>query len=467
MHASSVNNVLFHTAIQLSVPGVTTTMGSIPSKLHSYSDIEYLSLTKKIRCNLSSFSKHSHLNNKQRKKDVRDIVTQTNTHKNQQHSTHSDDNNKQEMTTAITSTSKGYLSPSQYYQYPISSTKHNNNKSIKNTLLGIWQGLNNDELHSSPIDSKYIEEHVKKNTPNWKACSKVVTSLLTFTRTKKEKYEWIQLVGHPGTFKEGIHDGYVLKQLNENERICCELLQNDNLKNFVPKYNGTIEDDEGKFFIEMEDLLASFHEPCIMDCKIGVRTYLEEELEKSERNPEPRADLYNKMIAINPLAPTEKENQEKKILKPRYMIWRESLSSSQDLGFRIEAIKKSRGLMSKEFQRIKERNDVKKQLIDFIDNSLPRAAGYYERLVELRSTCINSDFFQTHELISSSLLFVHDGNKASLWMIDFGKTRLLPKDISITHRKPWVRGSHEDGYLLGLDNLITLFHEIIHEITFS
>jgi hypothetical protein len=39
----------------------------------------------------------------------------------------------------------------------------------------------------------------------------------------------------------------------------------------------------------MEDLLASFHEPCIMDCKIGVRTYLEEDLEKSERDPHPRA----------------------------------------------------------------------------------------------------------------------------------------------------------------------------------
>ncbi len=39
----------------------------------------------------------------------------------------------------------------------------------------------------------------------------------------------------------------------------------------------------------MEDLLASFNEPCIMDCKIGVRTYLEADLEKSERDPEPRA----------------------------------------------------------------------------------------------------------------------------------------------------------------------------------
>lgn len=44
-----------------------------------------------------------------------------------------------------------------------------------------------------------------------------------------------------------------------------------------------------KAYIEMEDLLASFHEPCIMDCKIGVRTYLEEDLEKSERDPEPRS----------------------------------------------------------------------------------------------------------------------------------------------------------------------------------
>jgi 1D-myo-inositol-triphosphate 3-kinase len=110
-----------------------------------------------------------------------------------------------------------------------------------------------------------------------------------------------------------------------------------------------------KDYIEMEDLLVSFVEPCIMDCKIGVRTYLEEDLEKSEQDPEPRAvrkytyifdnvvssfkDLYEKMIAIDPTVPTEQENEEKKLLKPRYMIWRESLSSSQELGFRIEAIK--------------------------------------------------------------------------------------------------------------------------------
>jgi 1D-myo-inositol-triphosphate 3-kinase len=54
-------------------------------------------------------------------------------------------------------------------------------------------------------------------------------------------------------------------------------------------------------YIEMEDLLATFYEPCIMDCKIGVRTYLEEDLDKSERDPEPRAvqkDTYRRFEMI-------------------------------------------------------------------------------------------------------------------------------------------------------------------------
>ena len=49
-------------------------------------------------------------------------------------------------------------------------------------------------------------------------------------------------------------------------------------------------------------------------------------------------------------------------------------------------------------------------------------------------------------------------------MIDFGKTRLLPCSSPITHDKPWIRGTHEDGYLIGLDNLISHFQQIIDEL---
>ena len=63
------------------------------------------------------------------------------------------------------------------------------------------------------------------------------------------------------------------------------------------------------------------------------------------------------------------------------------------------------------------------------------------------------------------MLFVHDRTgAASIWMIDFGKTTPLPASIPrLSHSAAWVEGNHEDGYLFGLDNMITIFQELIEE----
>lgn len=64
-------------------------------------------------------------------------------------------------------------------------------------------------------------------------------------------------------------------------------------------------------------------------------------------------------------------------------------------------------------------------------------------------------------MIGSSLLFVHDRNQASIWLIDFAKTISLPSGTNITHVNEWIVGNHEDGYLIGINNLIQIFEEIV------
>ena len=69
------------------------------------------------------------------------------------------------------------------------------------------------------------------------------------------------------------------------------------------------------------------------------------------------------------------------------------------------------------------------------------------------------------QLIGSSLLFVHDTTKACVWLIDFGKTVPAPNGLAIDHKSPWEVGNHEDGYLIGVQNLINIFSDIAADLT--
>uniref|UniRef100_A0A8C1XK93 Kinase n=1 Tax=Cyprinus carpio TaxID=7962 RepID=A0A8C1XK93_CYPCA len=268
----------------------------------------------------------------------------------------------------------------------------------------------------------------------WKLKTIVNCPLLT---SQRRRLSWVQLAGHKGSFKAG-DEGSILKKFSENEKLCFERLKEDALHSFVPSYYGVVERD-GELFLKMKDLLAKFDLPNVMDCKMGVRTYLEDELVRARVKPKLREDLYNKMLEVDGEAPTVEEKKQKAVTKPRYMQWRESLSSTNTLGFRIEGIKRGE-TCNTDFKKTRSKEDVIQVFKDFVEGN------------------------KNITVIGSSLLFIHDHTeRAEVWLIDFGKTTPLLDGQNLDHYRPWEEGNREDGYLLGLDNLLQTLSSLARE----
>lgn len=191
----------------------------------------------------------------------------------------------------------------------------------------------------------------------------------------------------------------------------------DLLRPYVPEYKGLVASDDGECeYIQLQDLLGDFISPCVMDCKIGVRTYLEEELAKAKEKPKLRKDMYEKMCQIDQNAPTEEEHKLKGVTKPRYMVWRETISSTATLGFRIEGVRNGDGTSSKDFKTTKTKDQIvdafqrftegfPHAVVSLLFTTLSRKITqfnfqpkYIQRLKAIKATLEQSKFFQTHEV---------------------------------------------------------------------
>lgn len=272
---------------------------------------------------------------------------------------------------------------------------------------------------------------------------------------KSRNNHWFQLSGHPDSLAPA-GPGTVWKKRvggpEDTERFVYEKLSADpHVRDIIPKYFREV-DYQGEKFIELQDLLHGFQDPYVMDIKMGTRTFLESEVQKSNA----RQDLYQKMVAIDPNAPSEEEHRLQAVTKLRYMQFREEQSSTCSQGFRLEAMKVRGAPPVTSLKRVKSRNEVLNTMILFLNGREDVRQKFIKRLHEIRTKFEQSEYFRTHEVVGSSIFMIYDDTKMGIWLIDFAKTNKLPEGMVVTHRKPWVQGNHEEGFLYGLDQLISV-----------
>ncbi|XP_014668673.1 PREDICTED: inositol-trisphosphate 3-kinase A-like isoform X2 [Priapulus caudatus] len=303
------------------------------------------------------------------------------------------------------------------------------------------------------VNCSWNDKHSKTEPLEKNALDLVAPACDLFVKYRKSK--WIQLSGHEGSFfPAGLDTIWKKHVAGSHEAQAYKLImEEENMRDMVPTFHQELE-YKGSHYIELTDLLHKFTDPCIMDIKMGCRTFLESEV----KNPALRTDLYDKMVKLDADEPTAEEHSNAAVTKLRYMQFREMASSTSTLSFRIEGIKLSghEVVSNGNLKKVRSKDDVLKTMSEFLLGNSEVTTGLSVELRKLRDNFEKSSFFSMHEVIGSSLLLIYDDTSVGVWMIDLAKTAAISDALEIDHRSPWILGNHEDGYLHGLDNLIEI-----------
>lgn len=239
--------------------------------------------------------------------------------------------------------------------------------------------------------------------------------------------EFKQAAGHPGTIIRTDH-GTVIKEASERERAFYRLLvDHPQLAKLCPAYFGEQPINNG-VGVELIDLTEPFVKPCVIDIKMGTKTWDEESSDA----------------------------------KRQRASGKDALSTTASLGFRIcgshvfDCVENSYRNLPKDEALLISAQEMPQALCDYFWNGQELRSEWLSPLLEQLAQ-VQKWFEQNDSLIftASSLLLIYEGDRSvedpappSLSMIDFAHV--------IEYEPPCP----DEGYLLGLENLATMLASI-------
>jgi len=266
--------------------------------------------------------------------------------------------------------------------------------------------------------------------------------------------------GHIENFRR---DGRsIFKTTNRTEAKMYKQFGQSAVSRFLPPVRDVKESTAKRVIIEMDDLTHELQGACLMDVKMGQRTFTEEDASGEQL----RDDLLAKMLKVDPDAATAEEVSAGGITKIRYLQFREGSTTTRSLGFRVDAIRLADGVDSSvpdadELRTIITEKQVTDTIYHFVQQRKTLLESFAKQLHELRECVEGSELFMSHSFLRTSLLFSYSDvtNTAKIHIIDL--SRVSEAGRRLTHRSPWESGNHEDGYLTGLDNLSRIFESLL------
>ena len=237
------------------------------------------------------------------------------------------------------------------------------------------------------------------------------------------------------------------------------------------------EGDEAEIWIRMQDLCASMVVPCAMAVTMGSRTVTAEDCIQWAPLPE----LLTAMSEIDENAATPEEQADGGITLQRYLSFLDAISSTNTLGFRVDAAKvvgERSGATDTlplprdtTFNTLKERDDIIEAMATFVAQDLALASAFLTKIRTLQTALKRCDFFARHVLLRTCMLLTYDDTRRTevldLKLVDFGASYALPAGETLTHTAPWdgTSTSHEDGFLKGISEFEQILQAVCEKLS--